>query len=229
MGYQPYMRDIPDADYVAFHESNTDNLIASAAKRGTDFLIAAAALLFLLPAFIIIALIIRLSDGGPVLFRHRRIGRNGKEFKCIKFRSMQVGAEALLPMILSKCDKARAEWEANQKFENDPRVTRVGKFLRKSSLDELPQLLNVLLGDMAIVGPRPIVKSEVEKYGEFFPYYSRVRPGLTGLWQVSGRSGTSYDDRVQLDVQYVTEWSYWGDIKIMAQTVPAVLTTNGAV
>lgn len=229
MGYQPYMRDLPDSDYVALQNANPDRQLASAVKRGTDILIASLALLFLFPAMIIIALIIRITDRGPILFRHKRIGRNGKEFKCIKFRSMSVDAEAQLPRILSSCEKAREQWSANQKIDDDPRVTKFGKFLRKSSLDEIPQLLNVIRGDMSIVGPRPIVRSEAEKYGEFFPYYCQVRPGLTGLWQVSGRSGTTYDDRVQLDVKYVSEWSYWGDIKIMALTIPAVLTSNGAV
>lgn len=229
MGYQPYMRDLPDSDYVALQNANTERQLASAAKRITDILIASLALIFLLPAMIVIGLIIRITDRGPILFRHKRIGRNGKEFKCIKFRSMNVDAEAQLPRILSSCEKAREQWSANQKIDDDPRVTKIGKFLRKSSLDEIPQLLNVIKGDMSIVGPRPIVRSEVEKYGECFPLYSRVRPGLTGLWQVSGRSTTTYDDRVQLDVKYVTEWSYWGDIKIMVLTIPAVLTSNGAV
>ena len=229
MGYQPYMRDIPESDYVAFQNANPEGQVASAAKRVTDFLIAFLALIFLSPAMIIIALIIRITDGGPVLFQHKRIGRDGKEFNCIKFRSMEVDAEAKLPTILSKCEKARAQWVANQKIDDDPRVTPFGRFLRKSSLDEIPQLLNVIRGTMSIVGPRPIVKSEAEKYGEFFPYYCRVRPGLTGLWQVSGRSGTTYEDRVKLDVKYVTEWSYWGDVKIMFLTIPAVLKSDGAV
>ncbi len=229
MGYQPYMRDIPDADYVAFQNANPENRVSSAFKRGTDIILALIGLIFLSPAMLIIAIAVRLVDGGPILFRHTRIGRNGKSFKCVKFRSMEIDAEEKLPRLLNDSPKARAEWRANQKIENDPRVTRFGKFLRKTSLDELPQLVNVLRGEMAIVGPRPIVESEIDKYGEFFPYYCRVRPGLTGLWQVSGRSATTYEERVELDVKYVTEWSYLGDLKIMALTIPAVLKSDGAI
>lgn len=229
MGYQPYMRDIPDSEYVAHQNVSPEHGVSSAFKRATDIIIASIALIILLPALIVIALIVRIGDGGPILFHHRRIGRDGKEFKCVKFRSMNVDAELELPRILSDCPKARAEWRANQKIENDPRITKIGKFLRKASLDELPQLINVIRGDMSIVGPRPIVRSEIEKYGEFFPYYCAVRPGLTGLWQVSGRSGTTYEDRVQLDVKYVTEWSYWNDVKILGKTIPAVLKSDGAV
>lgn len=229
MGYQPYMRDLPEADYAPRQTAIPDSRVSNGLKRATDLVLAVPVFIALLPAMLIIALIVRIADGGPVLFRHTRIGKNGKHFRCIKFRSMGVDAEAQLPRILKECPVANAQWRDNQKIENDPRVTGFGKFLRKSSLDELPQLLNVIRGDMSIVGPRPIVREEIEKYGEDFAYYAQARPGLTGLWQVSGRSDTSYEHRVQMDVKYVSEWSYGKDLMIMLKTIPAVLRSNGAI
>ena len=228
MGYQPYIRDLPDTDYAALQNANLEHGVSKALKRLTDIVIAGFALLFLLPIMVLIAVMVRLSDGGPVLFRHKRVGRDGEEFQCMKFRSMNPDAEAQLPNLLSDNPAALAEWRANQKIENDPRVTKFGKFLRKSSLDELPQLFNILRGEMSIVGPRPIVRDEIEKYGEFYAFYCQVRPGMTGLWQVSGRSDTSYQERVDLDVKYVCEWSFLKDLKIMAMTIPAVLFSDGA-
>ena len=136
--------------------------------------------------------------------------------------------QSVLEHLLATDPAARAEWEATQKLTNDPRITRLGKFLRKSSLDELPQLWNILRGDMSIVGPRPIVHNEISKYGTDFIYYTDVRPGLTGLWQVSGRSDTTYDERVALDVQYVREWSFIRDVKVIFKTIPAILASKGA-
>lgn len=228
MGYQPYTRDLPDADYAALQNARPEHSVSKTLKRVTDVVVVAIAFLFLLPLMLLIAVIIRVSDGGPILFRHTRIGRDGVEFECIKFRSMDPNAEAQLPRILQENPEALAEWRANQKIDNDPRVTGFGKFLRKSSLDELPQIWNILRGEMSIVGPRPIVREEIDKYGDYFAYYCQVRPGMTGLWQVSGRSCTSYEKRVGLDVKYVLERSYLGDLKIMAMTIPAVLFSNGA-
>ena len=228
MGYQPYMRDLPDADYAALQNAGKSNRTAETLKRITDTIIASVALIFLLPVLIPIALLVRLSDGGPAIFRQKRIGRDGKEFFCLKFRSMHVDAEQQLRRLLERDPHARAEWQATLKLENDPRITALGNFLRKTSLDELPQLINIIKGEMSIVGPRPIVRNEIEKYGEYFKHYSSVRPGLTGLWQVSGRSETTYAERVALDVEYVQDRTYLKDLKIMALTVPAVLTSDGA-
>lgn len=228
MGYQSYSHDLVKAGYVAVQEKRSENRIMGALKRVTDILIAAVALVFLLPILLPLAIAIRLSDGGPALFSHRRVGRDGREFYCFKFRSMVVDANERLEDLLERDPKARREWAETQKLENDPRITSFGDFLRKSSLDELPQLINILRGEMSIVGPRPIVSGEIEKYGDHFDKYCRVRPGLTGLWQISGRSDTTYDERVALDVEYVSDWSYANDLKIMVKTVPAVLLSDGA-
>ena len=228
MGYQPYTNDLQNADFVAVQNEPVNRSVSNSLKRATDVLIAASALIFLLPVLVPIALCIKLRDGGPALFRQRRIGRDGKEFMCYKFRSMVIDADVQLRMLLESDPQARAEWQATQKLNSDPRITAFGAFLRKSSLDELPQLFNILKGEMSVVGPRPIVRCEIEKYGEYFRHYCQVRPGLTGLWQVSGRSTTSYDARVALDVEYVNEYSYMNDLKIIVKTVPAVLRSEGA-
>lgn len=198
------------------------------AKRGTDIVVALIALIFLSPLIIVVAMIVRLQDGGPAFFAQERIGRNGKRFMCFKIRSMVPDAEERLEEILSEDVSARREWEETQKLTNDERVTPIGHFLRKSSIDELPQLINVLRGEMSMVGPRPIVESEVARYGEYFPKYCSVSPGLTGLWQVEGRSDTTYEERVQLDVEYACTRTFWGDIKILLMTLPAVLRSRGA-
>lgn len=228
MGYQPYTRELRDIEYVATQQKAANRRRYFRLKRVTDVVIASVAIIFLLPVLLPLAIAIRLSDGGPALFKHKRIGRNGEAFECFKFRSMVTDSQARLERLLESDAAARAEWKATQKLTNDPRITALGAFLRKSSLDELPQLLNVLKGEMSIVGPRPITESEVERYGDDFDKYKSVRPGLTGLWQVSGRSGTTYARRVALDVEYVRNGSYVGDIKIMFQTVPAVLMSDGA-
>lgn len=228
MGYQPYTGDLQNAEFVAKAHKPLVWYVSNFFKRTTDIVIVLAAALFLLPVLIPIALIIRLSDNGPVLFRHKRVGRDGKEFMLYKFRSMVPDASERLEHLLQTDPAARAEWMATQKLENDPRITPIGDFLRKSSLDELPQLLNIFKGQMSVVGPRPIVEGEIEKYGEFFSYYSSVRPGLTGLWQVSGRSETTYETRVALDVAYVKARSFFMDIKIILMTFPAVLRRAGA-
>nr|WP_165837263.1 sugar transferase [Phenylobacterium hankyongense] len=190
--------------------------------------IALLALLFLAPLMIVVAMAVYMQDGGGAVFAHRRIGRNGRHFPCLKFRSMAVDAEQRLAELLARDPVARAEWEKDHKLRNDPRVTPLGAFLRKSSLDELPQLFNVLRGEMSLVGPRPIVDAEVAKYGRRFRHYCAVKPGITGLWQVSGRNDTSYRTRVALDCVYASRRNVWLDASVLARTVPAVLCRRGS-
>ncbi|WP_395645030.1 sugar transferase [Terricaulis sp.] len=197
-------------------------------KRAFDIAASLAAIIFLLPAFLTIAAVMKLTDPGPVLYRHTRVGRHGKRFACLKFRTMAVDSAERLAHILTTDPYAAQEWEASQKLKNDPRVTKVGNFLRKTSLDELPQLINILRGQMSVVGPRPITRAELNRYGRDRRYYLLVRPGLTGLWQVSGRSSVTYEKRVAFDRQYVEEWSWLGDLRIIAMTIPAVLKTSDA-
>lgn len=193
-----------------------------------DFAIAIAALIFLAPLMLLVALAIKLQDGGPVMFGHVRIGRNGEKFKCLKFRSMVVDSNERLAALLARDENARREWAADHKLRNDPRITPLGAFIRKSSLDELPQLLNVLRGEMSLVGPRPIVDSEVVRYGRAFPRYCSVLPGVTGLWQVSGRNNVSYRRRVALDVLYAKRKSFSLYCYILLKTLPAVLLREGS-
>lgn len=197
-------------------------------KRSMDLLLTVTGGLVVFPILFLLAVAVRLDSPGPALFRHKRIGRNGKHFMVYKFRTMAVNAAELLDRHLAAHPEARREWEETQKLKNDPRITKVGRFLRKTSLDELPQLINVLKGDMSLVGPRPIVDNEIERYGEDYDLYTRVRPGITGLWQVSGRNDVAYADRVRLDRYYVCNWSVWFDILIIARTVPEVLHCSGA-
>lgn len=197
-------------------------------SRALDIVIALAALVFFLPVFILIAVAIKLMDPGPVFFRHRRVGLGGKTFGCWKFRSMVVDAEARLAAILASDPEAAREWAETQKLTDDPRVTALGNFLRRSSLDELPQLFNVLMGEMSIVGPRPIVENEAARYGQHFALYCLVRPGITGLWQISGRSDVHYFERVLLDVRYVSSRTMLRDIRIILLTVPSVLAARGS-
>ncbi|MBI1403120.1 MAG: sugar transferase [Porphyrobacter sp.] len=197
-------------------------------SRLLDIVIAAVALTFFLPLFVVIALAIKIGDPGPVFFRHRRVGLGGRTFHCWKFRSMVTDAEARLEHILRSDPRAAREWAEHQKLTHDPRVTPIGNFLRRSSLDELPQLINVLLGEMSIVGPRPIVETEAARYGQHFALYCRVRPGITGLWQISGRSDIRYFERVLLDVRYVSSRSVLRDLRIIVLTVPSVLAARGS-
>lgn len=197
-------------------------------KRAMDVLLTLAGGVVLFPALAVLAALIRLDSPGPALFTHRRIGRNGDPFQIYKFRTMAANSAELLEKHLAQSPEAREEWEQTQKLKNDPRVTRIGRFLRKTSLDELPQLINVLKGDMSLVGPRPIVASEIERYGDDYELYIRVSPGITGLWQVSGRNDVSYAERVRLDKHYVCNWSVWLDILIIIRTAPEVLRCSGA-
>ncbi|EFO1682599.1 sugar transferase, partial [Escherichia coli] len=167
-------------------------------------------------------------DGGPAIYGHDRVGINGKTFKCLKFRSMVVNSKEILDELLKNDPKAKEEWDATFKLKNDPRITKIGAFLRKTSLDELPQLLNVLKGEMSLVGPRPIINAELERYNDQVDYYLLSKPGMTGLWQVSGRSDVDYDTRVYLDAWYVKNWSMWNDIAILLKTVIVVLKKDGA-
>jgi exopolysaccharide production protein ExoY len=191
-------------------------------------LVALGGLVFLAPLMIVVALAVYLQDGGPIFFAHRRIGKDGRAFPCLKFRSMAVDAEARLAHLLATDPAARAEWTASHKLKADPRVTKLGDFLRRSSLDELPQLFNVLRGEMSLVGPRPVVHAESAHYGHWFDSYCSVRPGITGLWQVSGRSDVSYRQRVALDVLYVRRKCLAMDFGILVQTVPAVFLRRGS-
>ena len=197
-------------------------------KRCFDLACASSALIVFSPIFLMIAALIKVSDGGPVFYRHQRIGCRSRPFSCFKFRTMVVdgGDEAFLRYLRISPEAAR-EWSEARKLKSDPRVTAVGAVLRELSLDELPQLINIVRGEMSIVGPRPIVSDEIEMYGPHASFYLRARPGLTGAWQVSGRSDVSYDQRVALDRAYVENWSLWVDIVNILKTVPAVLTAKG--
>ena len=199
-----------------------------ALKRVTDVAIALLALTAGLPLLLAVAVLVKLSSPGPVLYGHTRIGRYGRRFTAWKFRTMYRGADALLRKHFERFPKARKEWERDQKLRYDPRVTRVGRLLRRSSLDELPQMWNVLRGEMSVVGPRPIVDDEVERYADGFELYTAVKPGITGLWQVSGRTDVGYETRVRLDAFYVRHWSPWLDAYVLARTFVALVCRKGA-
>ena len=194
-------------------------------KRTLDIILSSIALVIFSPIFLLLILIIKLDSKGPALFGHKRIGKNGREISVYKFRSMVINAQEVLENFTPE---QKAEFEKNFKLENDPRITKVGSFLRKTSLDELPQLVNILKGDMSIVGPRPIVKAEIKKYGEFASKLFSVTPGLTGYWQANGRSDTTYEERVQMDMFYIDNRSLALDIKIIFQTVASVIKKEGA-
>lgn len=197
-------------------------------KRGFDIVAALAAIIFLCPLLIMLASLVKFSNSGRVLYAHPRIGRNGNTFSCLKFRTMVENGSEVLSAHLSQNSAARIEWEATRKLQNDPRVTRVGAVLRKLSLDELPQLFNILRGDMSFVGPRPVVHEELDMYGPAAVYYLQTRPGLTGLWQISGRNDVSYDERVDFDQHYVENWSFAFDLLIIVKTLPAVISSRGS-
>lgn len=196
--------------------------------RFSDIVLSLFAIVFLAPALLAVALGVWLQDRGPVFFKHRRIGKDGKEFYCYKFRSMLTDSERRLNELLARDPNARAEWERDHKLKNDPRITPFGHFIRKTSLDEFPQLWNVLRGDMSLVGPRPIVASEVNKYGRSFKAYCSVLPGITGLWQVMGRNDVSYRRRVALDRLFAKRRTVVLFSFILAVTVPAVVFQRGS-
>ena len=180
------------------------------------------------PVFLLISLWIKLDSPGPAIFKQKRIGQHGREFYCYKFRTMCVDAQARLDELLETDEKARQEWKENFKLKDDPRITHSGKFLRSTSLDELPQIFNVLKGEMSLVGPRPIISQEIHYYGKFIEDYYMVRPGITGRWQTSGRSDTGYERRVQMDTWYVRNWDFWFDIVLLWRTMKVVIQQKGA-
>lgn len=196
------------------------------AKRLLDIGISAIALFLLSPVMILVALLIRIKMGNPIIFSHWRVGYDGKPFRCLKFRTMVCDGDAILQNHLAENPAAFLEWQATQKLKNDPRVTAFGNILRRTSIDELPQLLNVLRGDMSCVGPRPVHATELARYGRQSRHYLRARPGLTGQWQVSGRNSTSHNSRIAMDTLYVRNWSLAHDIALMVKTIPAVLRTS---
>lgn len=196
--------------------------------RGLDIVISLVALIFVAPLMVVVAIAVKIQDGGPVFFGHSRIGYEGRAFRCWKFRSMVVDADARLAALLARSPEARKEWDDNQKLRKDPRVTLLGRMLRVSSIDELPQLFNVLIGEMSLVGPRPIVTAEVARYGSRFNHYCSVRPGITGLWQVSGRSDTGYRTRVAMDTVFAKRASPRLYLALLLATVPAVLYRRGS-
>ncbi|KGD96350.1 sugar transferase [Rhizobium sp. YS-1r] len=198
------------------------------AKRTFDITAAALALILFSPIFLMIAALVKFSDNGPVFYGHRRIGHNGRSFRCLKFRTMAVNGDEVLRNYLNANPQAAEEWRATRKLKVDPRVTVVGTVLRKLSLDELPQLINIFRGEMSVVGPRPVVDEELNLYDSFAAYYLRTRPGLTGLWQISGRNDVSYETRIAFDTQYVQNWSLLGDFAIIAKTIPAVCLARGS-
>ncbi len=197
-------------------------------KRALDVASAVGGGLLIFPGVALIAVLVKLSSRGPALYWQQRIGEGGRTFRAWKFRTMVEHADETLEQCLRSDPKLQREWAATHKLRNDPRVTKIGRFLRQTSLDELPQIWNVIRGEMSLVGPRPIVRHEVEKYAEEFDLYQKVRPGMTGLWQVSGRSETTYEQRVAMDVDYVRNWSVWLDIYLLARTVGVVLRKQGA-
>ena len=198
------------------------------AKRIFDLVVTVVGGLLILPILLILAVFVGVDNKGRIIFAHRRVGQNGKLFPCYKFQSMVPDAQERLEEYLARNSEARKEWEESFKLTNDPRVTKLGAFLRKTSLDELPQLWNVLMGDMSLVGPRPIVTKEVERYGDYIREYYMVPPGITGMWQVNGRSDTTYEERVAMDTWYVRNWSIWIDLVYLLKTVKTVFTGKGA-
>jgi exopolysaccharide production protein ExoY len=209
-------------------QSSVHEPLGGSIKRIFDVIASLTAIVFLSPLIALVCVAVYVEGQGPVLFRQRRIGFKSQEFTCLKFRTMAVDAQDILQEYLANDDDARREWQLSRKLRNDPRITTLGRFLRRSSIDELPQLFNVLVGHMSIVGPRPIVADEVALYREHFCDYTTARPGLTGLWQISGRNTTSYPQRVAYDVEYVRNWSLTGDVRIMCATIMHIWEGEGA-
>jgi exopolysaccharide production protein ExoY len=211
-----------------FALETTADPVGLMSKRAADIVIALCGIVLLAPFLVICYVLIAGFSSGPVFFRHRRVGFNGRQFECLKFRTMAVDAQERLRRHLESDSSAAAEWIATRKLRSDPRVTAIGGILRKSSMDELPQLLNVLRGDMSIVGPRPVTVEELDRYSGAVKAYYSCRPGITGLWQVSGRSTTTFQRRVVLDNYYARHWSMVLDAKIIVATIPAVCFTDAA-
>jgi len=182
----------------------------------------------LLPLILIVAALVKVADHGPIIYRNTRVGFDGRRFQCLKFRSMVANSDEILKSLLDSNPEVSQEWERKQKLTKDPRITPVGKFLRRSSLDELPQLVNVMRGEMSLVGPRPVVPSEARRYGDKLGLYLRARPGMTGIWQVSGRSNCDYLERIEMDAEYVRNWRFSRDFAILLRTPAAVLARRGS-
>ena len=245
---QPYTRSIlvvPDlagipviggeAEYffnerlLAFRtRNNLASRINVIGKRAFDIIAGSLLIMLLAPLLLLIAILIRIESPGPTLFAHKRLGKNGVPFNCYKFRSMVMNAQELLPQLLEDNPELQEEWNRDFKLKHDPRVTRIGRILRQTSLDEIPQLINVLKGEMSLVGPRPIIAEEMERFGDAARDYMMVSPGMTGLWQVSGRSDIDYQERVLMESWYVRNWSLWLDISLLFRTVGIVLNRKGA-
>lgn len=234
----PTLRGMPldstDMSFIFSHEVMIFRVHQSLAKWSSRFLkrtfditASLSILIILSPLLFIISRKVG-ADGGPAIYGHERIGKGGKTFKCLKFRSMAVNSAELLDELLNNDPEAKKEWDDTFKLKNDPRITKIGHVLRRTSMDELPQLLNVLKGEMSLVGPRPIIQAELERYQEQVGYYLMSKPGITGLWQVSGRSDVDYETRVYFDAWYVKNWSMWNDIAILVKTVGVVLKRDGA-
>lgn len=211
-----------------FVKNNLLNRFDRFIKSLFDYFVSLFLILLTLPFLVSLWVLVFVSSGGKPLFKHRRIGQDGRSFNVYKFRTMKKDADKILAELLRSNSKVKEEWEKEFKLKDDPRITRIGKFLRKTSLDELPQIINVLQGKMSLVGPRPIVKEEIEKYGDYFDYFTAVKPGITGLWQVSGRNDISYDDRVAIDVWYTRNWSIGLDILILIKTFSVVISKKGS-
>lgn len=199
-------------------------------KRIVDIIGAMVGILFLIPLTIVVAMINFCSnENGPIFYSQERIGKNGKKFKMYKFRTMIVDADKKLKQLLEENEDLRLEWEENRKLKQDPRITKMGNILRKTSLDEFPQFINVLIGNMSLVGPRAVVDDEIEKFGDAKAKVLSVKPGITGYWAANGRSDTSYEERVEMESTYVDEFSVWLDIKLLFKTVWSVVKKEGAV
>ncbi len=230
----PVLVSFSGAEYTAAPErrtavpARTRSFSYAVLKRAMDISLIVLTAPLTVPLCLILALSVVLSSPGPVFFSHRRIGRGGIFFSMWKFRTMCENSTEVLERHLATHPEERDEWNRNHKLRHDPRVTPLGRFLRRSSLDELPQLWNVLTGRMSLVGPRPIVAAEAERYGSSFPYYLAVKPGLAGLWQASGRSTLTYDERVALDKRYAEQWSLWADLSILVRTITKVVNADGA-
>lgn len=217
-----------DCSVASFGWLNSEPaVIGGGIKRWFDILASITALMLLSPVCFMVALAVKAQDGGPVFYRHRRVGLRGTAFDCLKFRTMVINSDEVLQHHLAASSEAVREWEEARKLKRDPRITPLGSSMRKTSVDELPQLFNILKGEMSFVGPRPIVAAEVPKYGASIERYLSARPGLTGPWQVSGRNDTDYATRVTLDTRYIEEWSFWRDLTIIAKTAVVVLTKRG--
>mgnify|MGYP001126053881 CR=1 FL=1 len=209
-------------------KNNLSNPVTYLTKRTIDYILAIILFILIIPLILIIGIIIKLSDKGPAIYSHKRIGKNGKEFNCYKFRTMYIDADKRLKEILEKDPLKREEWQKYWKLKDDPRVTKIGKFLRKTSLDELPQIFNVLKGEMSLVGPRPYLPREWDYIKDESPIIHALPPGITGLWQVSGRNNNDYNYRITMDAWYVKNWNLWLDIVILIKTIKAVMKREGA-